>query len=216
MRFVEIQITPKRGWFHPADKLVRPDLNIKRKSVQQITLLEDGTVVMLYELAGDHDHIRKIVETYFEALAHSTSEVGDNVLVWLHIEPSSLVRGLLEVPQRYNVIMQMPLEFTKTGGIQCVFVGDEQAITEATKALPEEVQVDVERFGEYDEGAQRFTAELTERQLEVLDAAIELGYYQNPREATYDDIAEAIGVSRTTIGQHLRTVEAKVLPGIRP
>lgn len=99
MRYIENTITPKRGWFHPVDKLVETDPSVERKSIQQINLLEDDTVVMLYELAGDREYIETLVDDHFEALAYSTSEVGDNTLVWAHIEPSSLVERLLRIPQ---------------------------------------------------------------------------------------------------------------------
>jgi predicted DNA binding protein len=216
MRYIENTITPKRGWFHPVDKLVENDPNVERKSIQQINLLEDDTVVMLYELAGHREYIETLVDDHFEALVYSTSEIGDNTLVWAHIEPSSLVERLLRIPQEYNIVLQMPLEFTADGGVKCVFVGERDALREATTALPDAVRVDVRRMGEYNPGLQRFSTELTDRQAEILDAAIELGYYDDPRNATYDDIAERTGCTRTTVGEHLRKIEAKVMPEIRP
>lgn len=216
MRYIENTITPRRGWFHPVDRLVEDDPSIERERIQQINLLEDGTVVMLYELAGDHEYIEGIVDEHFEALAYSTSSVGDNTLVWAHVEPSSLVERLLRIPQEYNIVLQMPLEFTQQGGVQCLFVGDESALQEATTALPETVRVDVRRMGDYTPGLERFSTELTDRQAEILDAAIELGYYDDPRNATYDDIAKLAGCTRTTVGEHLRKIEAKVMPEIRP
>lgn len=216
MRFIENTITPKRGWFHPVDRLVERDPDVERKRIQQINLLEDDTVVMLYELAGEHDHIEAVVDEYFEALAHSTSRIGDDTLVWAHIEPSSLVSRLLRIPREYNIVLQMPLEFTPCGGVSCLFVGDEGALEAATRALPEEVRVDVRRMGEYNPGPGRYATELTDRQAEILDAAIELGYYDDPRNVTYDDIADRVNCGRTTVGEHLRKVESKVLPAVRP
>jgi len=216
MRCIENTITPKRWWFHPVDRFVESDPEIKRQSIQQINLLEDGTVVMLYELAGDREYIERIVDKHFEALAYSTSQMDENTLVWAHVEPSSLVEELLRIPQEYNIVLQMPLPFTKEGGVQCVFVGEEDALREATKAIPEEVRVDVRRMGDYSPGLERFSTELTDRQAEILDAAIELGYYDDPRNATYDDIAERTDCTRTTVGEHLRKIEAKVMPEIRP
>lgn len=216
MRYIENTITPKRGWFHPVDRFVESDPDIERVSIQQINLLEDGSVVMLYELAGDREHITHVVDEHFEALAHSTSRMGENTLVWAHVEPSSLVERLLRIPQEYNIVLQMPLPFTMAGGVQCVFVGDEEALRAATNAIPDEVRVDVRRMGDYNPGIERFSSELTERQAEILDVAIELGYYDNPRQATYDDIAAAAGCSRTTVGEHLRKIEAKVMPEVRP
>jgi len=57
---------------------------------------------------------------------------------------------------------------------------------------------------------------LTERQQETLQAAIEAGYYNVPREATHEDIAERLGRSDGTVGEHLRKIEAKVMEAIAP
>ena len=216
MRYIESTITPKRGWFHPVDRFVEADPDIKRKSIQQINLLEDDTVVILYELVGNREYIEHIVDEHFEALAYSTSQMGKSTLVWAHVEPSSLVEHLLRVPQEYNIILQMPLPFTKEGGVQCVFVGEEKPLREATKAIPEEARVNIRRMGDYSPELERVSTDLTGRQAEILDVAIELGYYDDPRNATYDDIADKVDCSPATVGEHLRKIEAKVMPAVRP
>lgn len=216
VKYIENTITPKRGWFHPVDQHVEREPAIERKSIQQINLLEDETVVMLYELAGDHGHISRTVEQHFDALAYSTSEIGSNTLVWTHVTPSTLVKRLLRITQEYNIVLQMPLEFTREGGVKCVFVGDETALQAATQAIPDEVRVDVRRMGDYSPGVERFSSVLTERQEEILDVAVELGYYDDPRNVTHEDIAAQVGCNRTTVGEHLRKIESKVMPAIKP
>ena len=52
---------------------------------------------------------------------------------------------------------------------------------------------------------------LTGRQREILEAAVESGYYEEPRGATHEEIAREVGVSAGTVGEHLRRVEEKVL-----
>jgi predicted DNA binding protein len=51
---------------------------------------------------------------------------------------------------------------------------------------------------------------LTTRQQEILQVAVEAGYYSNPRGATHEDIANTIGIAPTTVGDHLREIESKV------
>lgn len=52
---------------------------------------------------------------------------------------------------------------------------------------------------------------LTDRQREVLSVAVENGYYEIPRETTYEEIAAELGVSAGTVSEHLQKVEATVL-----
>lgn len=47
-------------------------------------------------------------------------------------------------------------------------------------------------------------SDLTDRQLEVLTLAVEQGYFSIPRQATLDDLATALELQKSTVGEHLR------------
>lgn len=53
--------------------------------------------------------------------------------------------------------------------------------------------------------------DLSPRQREALQTAVEMGYYQIPREHTTADVASALGVERRTAEEHLRRAENKLL-----
>lgn len=52
---------------------------------------------------------------------------------------------------------------------------------------------------------------LTDRQRELLDAAIEKGYYDTPRDCSLTDLAEATGVAKSTASETLHRVEEKII-----
>jgi predicted DNA binding protein len=52
---------------------------------------------------------------------------------------------------------------------------------------------------------------LTATERETLEAAVERGYFESPREDTLGDLAEAFGVSKTAVSQNLRRAERKTL-----
>ncbi|PSQ15108.1 hypothetical protein BRD00_15230 [Halobacteriales archaeon QS_8_69_26] len=58
------------------------------------------------------------------------------------------------------------------------------------------------------------TAELTDRQREVLEVAYHSGFFEWPRESTGEDIADSLDVSPPTVHKHLRTAERKLLSAI--
>jgi predicted DNA binding protein len=55
------------------------------------------------------------------------------------------------------------------------------------------------------------TARLTDRQHEVVQRALNEGYFEWPREVTSEQLAEQLGISRTTLLEHLRKAQAKLL-----
>jgi len=59
-------------------------------------------------------------------------------------------------------------------------------------------------------------SELTEKQLEALQVALEYGYYQVPKKATAEEIARKHRVPRTTYEEHVRKAESKIFRAMAP
>jgi PAS domain S-box-containing protein len=57
----------------------------------------------------------------------------------------------------------------------------------------------------------RLAAELTERQRTALEVAYHAGFFDWPRGASGEDLADSLGVAPPTVHQHLRKAERKVL-----
>lgn len=54
-------------------------------------------------------------------------------------------------------------------------------------------------------------ANVTEKQREAVDLAVELGYYGRPRDATLEDLADELGVSKSAVSQRLNAVEMTLI-----
>lgn len=55
---------------------------------------------------------------------------------------------------------------------------------------------------------------LTDRQLEVLRKAYEEGYFEQPKRANATELAEQLGISQSTVTEHLVTAQKKLLEDI--
>ncbi len=55
---------------------------------------------------------------------------------------------------------------------------------------------------------------LTDRQLQSLLTAYELGYYRSPRQTTTEELAQALRLTRPTYEEHLRKAENKIIPSV--
>ena len=53
------------------------------------------------------------------------------------------------------------------------------------------------------------TSSLTDRQLEVLETAYEMGYFDNPKGANASDIASTLGIHPSTLSEHLTLAQKK-------
>jgi len=66
------------------------------------------------------------------------------------------------------------------------------------------------KLGEY-EGDTGPLAELTDRQLEVVQTAYREGYYEVPRDASTADVAAELDVDPSTVAEHLQRAERNLL-----
>ncbi|MFC7176409.1 helix-turn-helix domain-containing protein [Halosegnis marinus] len=99
---------------------------------------------------------------------------------------------------------------------QVVFAGDRSEIEPALDGVRADAGAEVEvaaiTAGDTarSEREQRLDS-LTPKQRETFEAARDAGYYRWPREATTRELADEFGVSKTTLLEHLRKAEAKLL-----
>ncbi|QLH76933.1 helix-turn-helix domain-containing protein [Halosimplex rubrum] len=91
--------------------------------------------------------------------------------------------------------------------------GDIQALSRALR--DEFAEVEVGRIRADESGAEPvvdkgLAADLTDKQRQALETAYHQGYFEQPREHNATEIGDALGISRVTFTQHLRTAERKV------
>jgi predicted DNA binding protein len=216
MRFVEFVIKPNDGGLHPTDKRIADHPDLERELVHNINLLADGTASALYQLQGDLDEARAIVDETDDVYSYTVSQTRDSIHAYVQFEPTEDVRTMLELPKTYGVIPDFPFEFTSRGGIKLSVVGEYDEIRRAVGEVPDSLSLHLTSTGVYRPTAERLYAELTERQQETLKTAVEAGYYEDSREATYKDIAAILDRTDGTVGEHLRKVESKVMKDLVP
>ena len=213
MRYVTYVLTPAQGYFDPGEQLLR-EHGVALKTIQDLDYLADETIVTRREVRGDRSDIVAALEhPDAKTLEYSLFDVEGSTILQMQYEPSDLTRALLEIHQRHAVLSDYPMEYTGADDSQLRIsqIGTEaelQSLVAETRAI---VDVEIERLGSYDPSDGQPLIDLTERQREVLSVAIEEGYYQEPREVTYQDIADRLDCSAGTVGQHLRRIESQLM-----
>jgi len=106
--------------------------------------------------------------------------------------------------------LRAPFEPQEDSSVLARYVGCEVHVKEAYELIPEEVETEIVHIHEEIPRRIRPFAPLTDRQEEVLRTAVEMGYYRENRETTQAELAEELGISAGTAGEHLRKIEARV------
>lgn len=216
MRFVTYLLVPPEGELHPIEAAIAAEPDLRRRAIHHIRVLDDGTAVTLYELAGDRDRATTVVGGCPSVRAHDVSASGDRLYCHVRFEPNDLTRRVYGVAQTHDVVLDMPIRYTDRGALRMTAIGELATFRAATRCIPDEVRLRLLRTGEYTPDGGELYAQLTTRQRQTLRTAVEAGYYEEPREVTYRDIAEELDIAPGTVGEHLRKAESAVFGSITP
>lgn len=215
MRTATVRIDSESRGLHPADAEMAARPDVRREAIDNVTALADGTCVVLCRFRGDVSSIDRVLSTAEDVIDHHMTVADEIVYAHVHFEPTETTEALLDLRRAHELVVRMPIRWLSDGRLEVSAVGDDRTLQRAIEEIPDSLAVELVEIGEYEPSNEDPGALLTDRQLEVLDAAIEVGYYEEPREGTQADVADAVGLAPATVGEHLRRIEGKVLRSLR-
>lgn len=168
---------------------------------------------VLYSVDGDADAFRESLPDVPLLRDAELTETGDgHFYLLLTADPSDdeLATGLVDVLTTPGLIVLKPAVY-RDGDVHVRMVGTEPALQQLVDDHPEDIEVDVRQLGESFSTPDVPAALLTERQQAAVEAALELGYYDDPRTATQADVADRLGCAASTASDHLRKAEATLV-----
>ncbi|MEF8801617.1 MAG: helix-turn-helix domain-containing protein [Halolamina sp.] len=87
----------------------------------------------------------------------------------------------------------------------------QQRLDEVRSEMDAEITVEGMKSARTDAAESNQSTQLSERQREVFELAQREGYYTWPRDCSASDLADQLDISKTTLLEHLRKAESKIL-----
>ncbi|MFH5801110.1 helix-turn-helix domain-containing protein [Haladaptatus sp. CMAA 1911] len=196
----------------PREIWIDDTLIATQEATHYVNLLDDGTAVAIVQFRGDADRLATIEDEDSEIIS-CTVTGGETWLAYMHYEPDEVERTLYELIDTEVISIDWPVRDT-ADGVQVTLFGEDAALQQMIASVPDKMEVRLERAGEYLPDMADPAAQLTDRQKEIVRAAIVAGYYDIPRRATQQDLAAELELSQGTIGEHLRRAEAKIIQSV--
>ncbi|MBB6644895.1 helix-turn-helix domain-containing protein [Halobellus ruber] len=137
-----------------------------------------------------------------EPISYSLIDVRDDVVPMFGVIEDALART--------GMVVHRPLVYRK-GQIHGHVVGDPSALQAVLDRAPETLDIGIDAIGQFPSAQVNPASRLSERQSEAIAVALELGYYDQPRQATHEDVAERLGCAPNTASAHLQKGEAKLV-----
>jgi len=186
--------------------------------VEEARLLEwnpstEDALTGLYVVDGDADAFRAEVEDASVVVEFELARVDEGRFYLLVVgRPSAapLFRQVLDAVTRMGLIVVTPVVY-REGTVRFRIVGATEVLQSMVEAVPPGFDVEIHEIGTFPDASTAPETALSERQRVAVTAALELGYYEVPRQATHADVAERLGCAPNTATEHLQKAEAKLV-----
>lgn len=215
MQAVELRLRPKLGAFPGVDRDFATAPEIDRHAILNLDWLAENELLVLFHLsAPDEETIRRVLAERDDISEFEVIEIDDGSYhTYLHLTHSDFVSELRSLLREYSLLLHRPIRFDGDS-ILVTIAGDEQIAGDAFMDLQAIVDLTVEWTGTYRPLDETPLAKLTDRQREALEAAYDLGFYETPRAASYEDLADALDCAPSTANALLHRSEAALIEAV--
>ncbi|WP_418280236.1 helix-turn-helix domain-containing protein [Halorubrum sp. DTA98] len=165
---------------------------------------DDAGFALVRITSSDLDAVLTAMRAH-ETLAEVSVMANDGDVATVQIEAGTPL--LLVAAQRSGVPIEMPVAIER-GVARIDITGDHERVAEFGRQLR---AIGLEFDVEYVQQRINPGGSLTERQRELLFAAVDRGYYDVPRRTTLTELADHVGIAKSTCSETLQRVERTIV-----
>lgn len=216
MKFVRITLVQPPETRHPMQGFLEASDEVHHERLLAWTVLPDAEEwYVLFHVDGDPSAYDRAIDAVPEVLDYDLTTAGEGSFYAyiVHERRQEDVEFLTPFAER-NLVVVPPVEYTSDGETRLTLVGAPADLQGLVDDLPGRILVDVDRIGEYDHRRGAIAGRLTDRQREAVRAAVDLGFYETPREATLADVAAELDCASSTASTLLNRAESAVMGAV--
>jgi len=213
MQRVRLRATPRDGYAPPLFELLANLPGGGETRLLDVNLANGSRPTALLEIDGAPETIESALLEMADIASfdvHRTEGGPTYCFLQADPDPTSPMGILFDALAREGLIVVKPIRY-RDGSAHATWVGEPEVLQQTIAALPEAIDVELEAIGDLSGGDQSPLESLSGRQREALEAAIEVGYYEQPRNATHEDIAAVLDCAPSTASEHLLKAESKLV-----
>lgn len=214
MQAARIQLHVADGAFPGMDAALAEADGVTREHLVHFEWLSDGSYSLLYRLdIEDPETVERILSDHEDVHEYELYTSGDQWYCFVHVRERDYLSQLLEIVDDHALLIDLPIRYVE-GGIAFTVAGPSQQLQEAFAEANQLVSTEVKWSGEYEPTDSTALNRLTARQREAITTAYEMGFYENPRKTSYEEIAEELDCAPSTANELLRRAETALVGAI--
>ena len=208
MNAIRIAIMHTETTIHPIHSLVCSAPAVSRELILYVTVT-DGFETTINYVEGDPEVYESALRTELDIDEYELYPDGDDgCYSYLRNELDTYNRALAMAFQRETLAVIPPIEYLPDRRMVVSTVTTSSEFREIREEIPDELTVDVISVGSVPQIAD---APLTAERRRALETAWELGYYEIPRTATLQDIADRLDCAASTVSDLLRRGQSSLV-----
>ena len=209
MKYLDLRLDLPDRMLHPMQAFIREAEAVRYEEMLAWRVRPGKDIeYALYYVEADLQRYRDAVRELETVVDCRITPIDDaSAHVWVCEETRPETRVWREAFADRQLIVVPPIRFDDEAGMEMTIVGDGGDIHDTLEEVPSEVDVTVNEIGSYDRRGGTLAGTLTDRQLTAASTARQLGYYEVPRDATLEDVADELGCAESTASVLLRRAE---------
>lgn len=213
MKHVRVRIAAhgRAGQIHPMYGVMTEAPFVERATAEQWNYTDDALGILHY-IVGDADAFERAMQEIPEVVGYDIERIDErSFYVYVRDATTDSLQELFSPIASGGLIVVPPIEYEPDGTVVFSMFGPDSEVQEAIDGVSVPVDVTIEAVGGLAGTTAAIESHLTDRQRDVVETAVELGYYDIPRSASQEDIAAELDCAPSTVAEHLRKSEARTL-----
>lgn len=207
MKSIRLTLHHSAETIHPVHAFVCESDAVEREYLMHANTTTEPRSFLFY-VVGDREAYEAVVADVPAVVEYDITPADEGFYLYVREEGRQPDELIYEAFQSDTLVGVPPVEFRPDRTMSFTVIGHPERLQSAIDALPDGIDVDVERVGEYAPGGVNV---LTDRQREALGVARRVGYYEVPREGSLADVAGELGVAESTASGLLRKAHARLV-----
>lgn len=213
IKYLRATATPAPELIPQAYSVVSESGPVTELRVLDWNLAADDTSTLLYAIDGDATEFREAARDTvgIESVRLSDADSATSYAL-LEARPTAIpfFETVVTAVARAGMILRRPLVYRDNCSYGHV-VGKSSPLQAMFDEISTDIEVHVTTIGQFPCTAEDRSIRLTNRQREVIETALAMGYYEQPRKITHQEIATELECGLSTATEHLQKAEDKLI-----
>lgn len=213
MKHARVRITAhgKESDIHPMYGVMTEASFVERATALQWNYTGDALGILHY-VVGDADELETAMGDIPEVIGYDVARVdARSFYVYVRDTTTGPLQEMFAPVTSGGILVVPPVKYEPDGTVVFSMFGPDDELQEALKSVPSPIDVTIEAVGGLADTTAAVEVGLTDRQREVVKTAVTRGYYDIPRTISQAEIAAELDCAPSTVAEHLRKVESRMM-----